>query len=260
MVKLLKYSDKLKPLMTVGRNITDPTTRKTFEEMASILLDAVEDVELETPAASSSTGISYAVATATWVKAATHGSSVTCRAASDPIGTLTSDATTFTVYLPRSCSAKDPNVYSGDVLQYVEVGGVKYAVGEGYLDDVIGTIKPLYNDDVRNGWQFCDGTGSTPDLTEQFLQGAVDDTEIGDTGGNTTHTHFTGHTPVILANAALGADISVVGSSSFGCAGGPLEYDAGDPLGCEDNTQIDHLPPWTKVYWVIRVGPSGEIA
>lgn len=258
MVKVIKYTTDMDPIMTVGRNIEDSTTRKAFEEMASLILRAVSDVDLDVTVEASDGMTSYAVATATWVKAATHGSYVTCRAASDPIGTLTSDATTFTVYLPRSCSAKDPNVYSGDILQYVESGGVKYAVGEGYLDDIIGTIKPLYNDDVRNGWAFCDGTGSVPDLTEQFLQGAVDDTEIGDTGGHTTHTHFTGATPLGVVGGS-GLDL-VVGHDAFGCAGGPLVYDAGDPLGCEDNEAIDHLPPWVKVYWVIRVGPSGEVA
>lgn len=255
MVKLIKYTPDLDPLFTVGRNIEDEKTRKAFEEFASILLRAVEDVELETSAAASSGTNSYAVAQGTWVRASGHGSYVSCRAASDPIGTLTADATTFNVYLPRSSADKDPCTYSGDILQYVEVGGVKYALGESYLSAKIGTLAELYHDDVPNGWAFCDGTGSTPDLREQFTQGAIDGTEIGDTGGSVTHAHETGYS-IVFVTAGSGLDPVQSGASST-CSGGPTQFDPGDPLVC--NVEEDPRPPWTKVYKIIRVGPSGEI-
>lgn len=213
--------------------------------------------EVTTPTGSVTGASSYAVAQGTWTRVAGHGSYVSCRAASDPSGTLTSDATAFNVYLPRSSADKDPCVYSGDILQYVEVGGVKYAVGESYLSAKIGTLGELYHNDVPNGWAFCDGSGSTPDLRERFTQGAVDNTEIGDTGGSTTHAHFTGYT-IIFVLAGAGADPAVSGNSS-GCSGPPKEYDSGAPEACQAAAEIDHLPPWTKVYKIIRVGPSGEI-
>lgn len=212
--------------------------------------------EVTTPTTTSGTGASYAVAQGTWTRASGHGSYVSCRAASDPIGTLTSDATTFDVYLPRSSSDKDPCVYSGDILQYVEVSSVKYAVGESYLSAKIGTLGELYHNDVPNGWAFCNGSGSTPDLREQFTQGAIDNTEIGDTGGSVTHSHETGYS-IVFTLAGSGLDPVQSGASPT-CSGGPKVFDPGDPLVC--NVDEDPRPPWTKVYKIIRVGPSGEIA
>jgi hypothetical protein len=254
-VKVIKYTTDMDPIMTVGRNIEDPTTRKAFEEMASLILRAVSDVDLDVTVEAADSGTnSYAVAQGTWTRASGHGSYVSCRAASDPIGTLTADATTFNVYLPRSSADKDPCVYSGDILQYTEVGGVKYALGESYLSAKIGTLGELYHDDVPNGWLFCDGSGSTPDLREQFTQGAIDDTEIGDTGGSTTHAHETGYSIVMVTPSG---STPVQSGASSGCSGGPAEWDPGDPLVC--NVEEDPRPPWTKVYKIIRVGPSGEI-
>lgn len=142
----------------------------------------------------------YAIATGTWVRVVGHGSYVTCRAASDPIGTLTSDATTFRVYLPRSSADKDPNVYAGDILQYVTVGGTNYAIGESYLDAKIGSLKAMtINDTGMNGWTKCDGGGSTVDHTNKFVRGNA--TTYGTAGGSDTHTH-TG--TVTVDNTSLG--------------------------------------------------------
>lgn len=195
MTSFLKLSPKLYPLFTAGRNISDEAIRKAFEEYTSILLDAFsnEDLadEISTVITNNSLlGISYAVAQGTWTRASGNGSYVSCRAASDPVGTLTSDATTFNVYLPRSSQDKDPNVYAGDILQYVEVSSVKYAIGESYLDDTIGVIKGIYHTNIPNGWDVCDGGGSTPNFTARFLRA---NTSAGGTGGSNTHSHtFTG--------------------------------------------------------------------
>jgi hypothetical protein len=132
------------------------------------------------------TGDNYAVAVSTWVRAAVHGSYVMCRAATDPVGTLTDDAEPFIVYLPRSIATKDPNVYAGDILQYVTVNGINYAVGEAYLDAKIGDGKWRTNAGTINGWLMCDGTGTTTDMRGRFLRGS--DT-YGTPGGSDTHTH-----------------------------------------------------------------------
>lgn len=219
--------------------------------------------EVTTP--TSGTGASYAIALATWIRASGHGSYVNCRAASDPIGTLTSSSATFNVYLPRSNSDKDPCVYAGDILQYVEISGVKYAVGESYLSAKIGTLGELYHNDVPNGWAWCNGSGSTPDLRERFTQGAVDNTEIGDEGGTTTHAHDLSYTQlsvnVGVDDPADPNDIFFTVNLDGGgfCATGPVEFDSGAPINCDAAPAQDHLPPWTKVYKIIRVGPSGEI-
>ena len=38
--------------------------------------------------------------------------------------------------------------------------------------------------DIPEGWQLCDGTGVTPDLTDTFIMGTNTEGEIGDTGGS----------------------------------------------------------------------------
>jgi len=48
-----------------------------------------------------------------------------------------------------------------------------------------------------SGWTYCDGGGTTPDLTEKYLKGATTDADSGGTGGGTSHSHVIthGHTP-----------------------------------------------------------------
>lgn len=38
-------------------------------------------------------------------------------------------------------------------------------------------------DDIPAGWQLCDGSNGTPDLTDRFVVGMYDDLELGETGG-----------------------------------------------------------------------------
>ena len=109
-----------------------------------------------------------------------------CRASTDPVGTLTDYAEPFLVYLPRSISSKDPNVYAGDILQYVTVNGINYAVGEAYLDAKIGTLRPMTLNSAINGWSLCDGAGQTDDFDSKFARGAG---TYGATGGSDTHGH-----------------------------------------------------------------------
>jgi hypothetical protein len=42
---------------------------------------------------------------------------------------------------------------------------------------------------VPTGWLVCDGTNSTPDLTDTYLRGAADGVDAGQTGGNASHNH-----------------------------------------------------------------------
>jgi hypothetical protein len=50
--------------------------------------------------------------------------------------------------------------------------------------------------DIPSGWTLCDGTDSTPDLRERFIQGAANGVEAGATGGSATATpgNHTNHT------------------------------------------------------------------
>jgi hypothetical protein len=42
---------------------------------------------------------------------------------------------------------------------------------------------------VPSGWDYCDGTGDTPDLTASQIKITVTGGEVLDTGGSNTHTH-----------------------------------------------------------------------
>lgn len=151
-------------------------------------------------------GASYAVANATWVRQSGHGSTVTALPASDPTGTP-SGAGAITIYLPRWNAAKDPNVYSGDILQYVTVNGVNYAVGD-YLDDRIGTIKYQHHATIPHGWE------AYSDCYGKFIQGA---SAAAAGGGTSSHTH-TGTVTVDEASADIqGTSLTV--SSLVGSTG-----------------------------------------
>lgn len=43
-------------------------------------------------------------------------------------------------------------------------------------------------DNIPSGWHICDGTDNTPDLTDKFVLGAGTTHNVGDTGGEETHT------------------------------------------------------------------------
>lgn len=46
---------------------------------------------------------------------------------------------------------------------------------------------------IPAGWKLCDGTASTPNLSQdKYVRGAATDGEVGNTGGATTHTHAAG--------------------------------------------------------------------
>lgn len=51
-----------------------------------------------------------------------------------------------------------------------------------------GTIIPFYGsiNDIPEGWVVCDGTNGAPNLVNKFVRGG---TNIGATGGSTTHSH-----------------------------------------------------------------------
>lgn len=180
-----------------------------LEHRANVTIKGDLTVEGNTNFATAVGSNNYAVATGTWVRAAGHGSYVTALPASDPIGTP-SGADAITIYLPRYSADKDPNVYSGDILQYVTVDGVNYAVGESFLDQKIGSLKAMtINDTGMNGWTKCDGTGATEDHTDLFVRGH--ETTYGTTGGADTHGH-TG--TVTVASTSL----SITGAIAQGFA------------------------------------------
>lgn len=43
--------------------------------------------------------------------------------------------------------------------------------------------------DIPDNWHLCDGTDSTPDLTDRFILGTNTEGELGDVGGTKKHRH-----------------------------------------------------------------------
>lgn len=81
---------------------------------------------------------------------------------------------------------------------------------------------------IPTGWTLCDGTASTPDLTDRFVIHADADSggtnDVGDTGGASTHAlieaELPAHThpvPVVNTSTNLGTDIA--GATSIGANG-----------------------------------------
>jgi len=56
-----------------------------------------------------------------------------------------------------------------------------------------GVILLWTGNNIPIGWALCDGTKGIPDLRDRFIVGAGNFYNIGDTGGNTEHTHGSGN-------------------------------------------------------------------
>ncbi len=59
---------------------------------------------------------------------------------------------------------------------------IREALPQGFIGMWSGALVPL-------GWALCDGTNGTPDLTGQFIIGAGDTYNVGDSGGSASHAH-----------------------------------------------------------------------
>ena len=90
-----------------------------------------------------------------------------------------------------------------------------------------GTILLWYGNaaNVPAGWQICDGTNGTPNLQNRYVKGNDADGNLGNTGGNLTH----GHTLPAGSDIAAGTDFA------------------------DDTDSKNHEPPWTKVYYIMKL-------
>ena len=122
---------------------------------------------------------------------------------------------------------------------------------------------------IPDGFQLADGTNGTPDLRGLFVVGigaSEDDDDLLDTGGATTHTHTMGtistasaHTHTVYMNSS-GAFVSAQsgGATQVAMAGHTHSWSAtsnsnGAHTQTGTYTATDHLPPYTKYYWIARI-------
>ncbi len=97
---------------------------------------------------------------------------------------------------------------------------------------------------IPNGWQICDGTNGTPDLTGLFVKGATDDGDLNDVGGSVNHNHpFTtaGHHHPFAPGPPL--EVMTVGA-------GGHDQTAVD-TGTTNNA--DGQPPNRKLFYIMRL-------
>ena len=120
-----------------------------------------------------------------------------------------------------------------------------------------------------NGWEICNGTNGTPDLRANFVYAASADGEVGNTGGGTTHTHTNPNTGANASHShsvsgSLGsasgvatpsgaAGISVGAQSHTHSSSGNSGSTAGHQHTVTDTDAGSSLPPYVKVYYIMRV-------
>lgn len=137
---------------------------------------------------------------------------------------------TIKINLPRNGSGRDPNIKSGNRLQYSFVGSFgqdiapqlyRYICVSPYLDDKIGTVK-MYTGSLASipqGWR--EHTGMRDRFPVGVLATTGIATSVGNTGGTKTHVH--------------------TGAAGLGSAGTSNSMN-----------QASHIPPFYGVYFIER--------
>lgn len=122
---------------------------------------------------------------------------------------------------------------------------------------------------IPDGFQLADGTNGTPDMRGLFVMGisaTEDDDDLLDTGGATTHTHTMGtissastHSHTAYLNNNIYANTYEVGASASVSATAHTHSWSGTTSSNGAHTHTgtytatDHLPPYTKYYWIARI-------
>ena len=139
------------------------------------------------------------------------------------------------------------------------------------MDLPVGSIIVWANNTIPEGWHLCDGTDGTPDLVDKFILGAAADSELKAAGGSVTHGHGNSPTGTVGAHSHPGKTFNL-GWASSGTAilGGsgtkfahsthkhPVTIEASSYDGSHNHSvattnQANHLPPYIKLYYIIRI-------
>lgn len=91
---------------------------------------------------------------------------------------------TGSAYTDNAGIADDVEPVYKKLIALQNISGVNKVPKSGMVGMWLGDI-----DEIPTGWFLCDGTEGTPDMQDNFLKIAVDETEIEDIGGSNTHTH-----------------------------------------------------------------------
>lgn len=122
---------------------------------------------------------------------------------------------------------------------------------------------------IPTGFQLANGTNGTPDLRGCFVTGIApneDDDDLTGTGGETSHANAVGtlsnaskHKHTVYLNDST-AFVSAQSGVGLAPAMAVHNHDWSAETSSEDEhthtgtyTAADHLPPYTKYYWIVRI-------
>lgn len=110
-----------------------------------------------------------------------------------------------------------------------------------------GTIVAWYSRDgsVPVGWALCNGSADTPDLRNRFLLGTTDPSEVGTTGGSTSHTHNL--TITLPESGRKGSDLEWAKTP---WANGPNPVQGGSQVSF--SATAENTPPFARVVFIIK--------
>lgn len=140
---------------------------------------------------------------------------------------------------------------------------------EGAVFPVGGIV--MWDDEIAfipEGFKICNGANGTPDLRNRFIYGASDDGHLGDTGGETSHTHENSNTGgagvhTHTANVTSGgASSSSNGSGYAGVTVSAGGHTHGQSITTDSDPDHSHtvgntlssssLPPYLMLYFIMR--------
>lgn len=145
-----------------------------------------------------------------------------------------------------------------------------------WIKTALGAILPvggivMWDDDIANapeGFGICNGSGDTPDLTDNFIYGASADGNVHGTGGSETHVHrnnsvgeagahphsmnvFTGGAPSNANGSGYAGTVVSAGGHKHGLSA-TTDNDPDHDHTLGDTGVGSSLPPYLMLYFIMR--------
>ena len=150
-------------------------------------------------------------------------------------------------------------------VQLESIGGSLYINGQAVMVASIGMII-MFNGvfaDIPVGWQLCDGTNGTPDMTDSFVMGTNIDADIGVVGGS-NDAYVKDHSHAVIDNGHVHGGVATaysfdVNEVTSGGAGYPIGNSASATTGISLSSTVDgdgvgkNAPAYVKLAYIQRM-------